>query len=312
MMPFNFRYLEPDTDLPRLVRLYAAAQAADGEGQDVIDARLREQMSFSGPGPVQDCWVVESSEQPNELVAVASVRKGAPGDRVEVTGVVHPDWRRKGIGRILIGRVLVRARTIGATHAGATAEAHNQPGNAFLREHGFLPVAAYTLLRAPGGLAFAAPTWPAGFSVRSFDAVLDVSVLAQAMTSSYDGLWGHNAVTETDVGAWLREWDPNGVFLVFDAGGEVAGMCRAEISQRLSQLHGERTGYIDAPGVIPWRRRQDLYLPLLLTAVHYLKARQPVNIEMESWGDDDRTLDVFQQAGFEIARRSVSYRLNLR
>jgi mycothiol synthase len=312
MMPYTFRHFESSADLVRLIRLHAEIAAADGQSEDASEARLREQMALPGYDPAQDCWVVEAPSDPDRLIAFSSVWKAPAGERADISGAVHPDFRRKGIGRILIGRTLVRARALGAAQAAAYADARNQPGNAFLREHRFLPVAAYTLLRARKGTAFEAPTWPAGFTVRSFDNVLDLSVLAQAMTSSYDGLWGHEAVTEDHLKKWLRSWEPEGIFLAFDAGGDVAGMCRAEMSKRLTTERGEPTGYIDAPGVIPWRRRHELYLPLLLTAVRYLIPRQPAAIDMESWGDEDRTLEVYRQAGFALVRQSVTYRLNLR
>jgi ribosomal protein S18 acetylase RimI-like enzyme len=312
MMPFNFRYLEPENDLPKLARLYAVAQAADDELQEAGDERMREHMAYSGRGPIQDCWVVESSDAPNEIIAVAGVRVPSGSDQAQITGVVHPTWRRKGIGRILISRVKGRARGMNVGQAGATAEAQTQSGNIFLKDHGFLPVSAFTRFEAPGNHDFAAPRWPAGFTVKSFDAVLDVSVLAHAITDSYDGLWGHKPMKEAEVGAMLRDWEPNGIFLVFDAGGEVAGMCRSKIDSALSQQRGSLTGYIDAPGVLPWRRRQELYLPLLLTAARYLQARQPKRIELESWGDDDRTMDVFREAGFAVVRQTIAYRLNLR
>ncbi|HEY7984500.1 MAG TPA: hypothetical protein VID73_10040, partial [Ktedonobacterales bacterium] len=80
MMPFTFRYLEPENDLPKLARLHAAAQAADGEPRDAGDERMREQMAYGGRGPIQDCWVVESNDAPNEIIAVAGVRVPSGSD----------------------------------------------------------------------------------------------------------------------------------------------------------------------------------------------------------------------------------------
>jgi mycothiol synthase len=311
MMPYNFRHCEPHTDLPRVAQLYAEAAAADGEPNDANEVRLREQMALPGHNPAQDTWIVEVPGDPDELVGFASVWKEPGGARATLAGVVHPDWRRRSIGRILLRYTLSRARAMGATQVGAYAESRNQASTAFLREHSFLPVAAYTLMRARTGVPFNPPAWPAGFSVRSYDAVPNLPLLVQAMNSSYDGLWGHSVTSEEELGGRLREWAQDGLFLVFDAGGEVAGVCRAELSRKLSEERGQATGYIEAPGVIPFRRREGLYLPLLLTAVQYLRARQPATIELESWGDDDRTLAVYQQAGFVNVRQSVSYRLNL-
>lgn len=312
MMPFTFRHLEPDADLSRLAKLQAEVEAADQDGRDVSPTRLREQMAIPGHDAVQDCWVVEPADDPEHIIAFCGVWKATNDDHADISGIVHPQWRRKGIGRILLSRTLVRARNLGARQVDAYVNAQNKPGNAFLHEHSFLPVSAYTLMRADNTVQFEMPVWPAGFTVRSFDAVLDVSVLVKAMNDSYDGLWGHNPVTEEEIGKQLKERPAEGIFLAFDAGGEVAGVSSAEMSRKLSAQRGEPTGRLDAPGVIPWRRRHGLYLPLLLTGVHYLLAQQPAAIELESWGDDDRVLAEYEQAGFTVVRRSVPYRLNLR
>jgi mycothiol synthase len=312
MMPFTFRHFEPDVDLSRVAHLYDEVEASDQEGRDVTEARLRRQMGSAGHDPEQDCWVVESPGDTNQLIAFAGVWKAPGGDRADIDIVVHPDWRQKGIGRILIGRVLVRARTLGAAQAGVYVDSRNHASQAFLKEHNFLPVSAYTLMRAPGTVPLAPADWPPGFSVHTYSEIRQAPVLMEAMNSSYDGLWGHNVVTEDELAKWLLDWPLDGIFLAFDSGGEIAGVCRAEISRRLSEERGQLTGYIDAPGIVHWRRRQGLYVPLLQTALHYLKSQKAALIELESWGDEDSTLASYEQAGLTIVRRSISYRLMLR
>jgi mycothiol synthase len=312
MLPYTFRHVEPRDDLPKLARLLAEVEAVDREERDTGQTKLREQLNLPGHDPAQDTWAVEDVDDPDHLIAFAGVWKAPGSDRADIMGVVHPQYRHKGIARILIGRVLTRARVLGVRQVDAYADARNEAGTAFLHAHNFLPVAAYTRLRAGKGAKLSAPTFPPGFIVKSFDRVLDVSTLAEAMNEGYDGLWGHQRVTEVDVGNMLKEWPQDGVFLVFDAGNEVAGVCRAEMSERLTDQRGEPTGLVDAPGVIPFRRRDGLYLPLLLTAARYLAAKNPSNIELESWGDDDRVLASYEGIGFTVARRSIAHRLNLR
>ncbi|GAC1454066.1 MAG: hypothetical protein PVSMB4_14730 [Ktedonobacterales bacterium] len=312
MMPFTFRHLEPNTDLSPLVRLYVAVESADHDGRDTSEARLREQLGRPGHNPRLDCWVVESAEAPNELIGFSGVWKDPNGESADIVGLVHPAWRRRGIGRVLLSQIQMRARALGAASINVYGNSRTRAPIAFLRDHRFQPVGTHTLMRAPGNIPVGAPAWPAGFNVRSYAAVQQAPLLADAMTRCYDGLWGHHAVTEADLAKWLPEWTMDGIFLAFDSGGEVAGVCRAEPSRRLSTQRGEPTGYIDAPGVLPWRRDHGLYLPLLLTALQYLRAQRLAAIEMESWGDDERNLELYLQVGFDVARQAVLYRLNLR
>ena len=312
MLPYTFRHVEPQYDLPKLARLLAEVEAVDREERDTSQTKLREQLSLAGHDPAQDSWVVEAVDDPERLIAFAGVWKAPNSDRADVMGVVHPDFRHKGIGRILIGRVLTRARVLGIRQVDAYADARNEAGMAFLHAHNFLWVAAYTRLRARRGVQLPPPTFPPGFTVKSFDRVLDVSILAEAMNNGYDGLWGHQRVTEAELGTWLKEWPRDGIFLVFDAGNEVAGVSRAEMSDRLTAQRGAPTGLVDAPGVIPFRRRDELYVPLLLSAARYLAGKNPTAIELESWGDEDRVLASYEGIGFAVARRSIAHRLNLR
>lgn len=312
MLPYTFRHVEPHYDLPKLARLLAEVEEVDREERDTSEAKLREQLSLPGHDPAQDSWAVEDAADPERLIGFAGVWQTPDSDRADVMGVVHPEFRHKGVGRILIGRVLARARTLGVRQADAYADARNEAGTTFLHAHNFLPVAAYTRLRARRGAQLTPPSFPPGFSIKSYDRVQDAGVLAAALTSGYDGLWGHQRVTADDVAGILKEWPQEGIFLVFDAGNEVAGVCRAEMSERLTAQRGQPTGLVDAPGVIPFRRRDGLYLPLLLTAARHLIAQNPAAIEVESWGDDDRVLASYEGIGFAVARRSVAHRLMLR
>jgi ribosomal protein S18 acetylase RimI-like enzyme len=312
MMPYTFRHFEPENDMFRLVRLYREVEAHDHDGKDTGEARLREMFALAGHDPREDSWIVEVPGENDELIAFCGVWKAPGSEQADIAGMVHPTWRRKSIGRVLMSRILVRARALGARSVNVYTEARNEPSIAFLLEHRFQPVGAYTLLRAPGDLPVEAPAWPPGFQVRSYAAVQDLPLLTASLNSCYDGLWGHSPSTEEQVKQSLVEWEPEGVLLVFDTGGEVAGVCRARLDRELTAKHGAPTGYVDAPGVVPWRRLQGLYMPLLLTALQYLRPQHPATIELESWGDDVQNLELYQQAGFEVARKSVLYRLNLR
>ena len=50
---------------------------------------------------------------------------------------VHPQFRRRGIGRLLVERLLAALRKIGIHKAALVAFSRNQPGNAFWEKMGF-------------------------------------------------------------------------------------------------------------------------------------------------------------------------------
>lgn len=148
--------------------------------------------------------------------------------------------------------------------------------------------------------------------MRSYDTVQDVLTLQKALNICYEELLGHREVSEEELKGWIPQMALDGVFLLYGLDGEVVGICRAEISEQLSSRRGRRTGYVDSHGIVPARRNGGLYLPLLLFATRWIRAKETVDIELESWGDDLRPLALYQGIGFAITRQDAIHRLDLR
>lgn len=309
---FTFRPFALDADLPALVRLLSEIEAVDREGEDVSEAGLREQFAAWSASPADGRWVAFAPDQPARLIGWGSVWHMPAETHADIQVAVHPMWRRRGLGGLLLDRVLAYLRDRNVSAAGAYAATTNAAASTFLRARGFQPVAAYTEMHAPGERDYPTPDWPAGFAARPYSAVHDLAALTRAMNDGYAGLWGHHTVTETQVRGWLADWTPDGLWLAFDGAGQVAGICRAELNARLSARRGQPTGYLDAPGVIPAYRERGLQVPLLLTALAWLAPQRPATIELESWGDQSETLARYAEIGFEVARQALSYRLELR
>ncbi len=182
----------------------------------------------------------------------------------------------------------------------------------FLRRHGVAPVAAYTEMRFPADRVPAPPAFPGGYRARTYDDVRDLALLTWAMTDAYSGLWGHHAVSAEDLAHWLPAWRPDGVFLLVDERADVVGLCRAEVRAVSSAAKTSLSaGYVDAPGIVPARRGDDVYVPLLLTAMRWLRAQGIGAIGLESWGDDEGTLSRYRVLGFTVVRRAISHCLEL-
>jgi len=306
------RGVRPEDDPPRLAALLAEVEAVDGGGEDTSEHAVRETMAWPGHDPQRDRWVVEEAGRPDHLIAHSLAWKGTQDAHADIAVAVHPAWRRRGLGRALLVSALERARGLGATAARAYADESHLGAAPFLRRHGFTPVAAYTEMRFPDGHMPPRPAFPDRYQVRTYDNVRDLTLLARAMTDAYSGLWGHHSVSTEDLAHWLPAWRPDGIFLLFDERADVVGLCRAEVRE-LSPAEGtgKPTGYVDAPGIVPARREDDLYVPLLLTAMRWLRGQGVGAIGLESWGDDEGTLEQYRACGFTVTRRAISHRLEL-
>lgn len=309
----TYRPFQPDADLARLVALLEAVEAEDQEGEDVSEEAIAAMMSFAGHDPARDRWVAVAPDQPDQLLGYGAAFKTPAGKRGDIIIAVLPSLRRRGIGSELLAWVVARGKALGATSLAAYADSRLTAGDAFLRAHGFAPVSAYTQMRIGGEVVPPAPAWPDGYSARPYDPARDFGTLLDAFNRCFDGLWGHNPVTQAELAEWLPELLLEDIFLAFDGQGQLAGMVRAEPSPRLSARNGAPTVNIDAPGVVAERRAEPLYVPLLLTAWRLVRtlSPRPSLIELESWGDDPATIARYRDLGFALVRQQTSYRRDL-
>lgn len=308
------RPFAPEADFPALAGLLAAVEAADLAGDEVSEEALRQRLAWPSPDPARDRLVVAEPGRPDRLIGYGAVWKSPLTERADIECVIHPAWRRRGLGTALLARLLERVRELGASAVGVYADEGNAQARSFLERRGFRPVAAYTRLLAPAATDFPAPGWPAGYQLRDYDAVRHLPTLTAALNRCYEGLWGHQHLSDDDVVAWLPELisgnSPTGILLLFAPDGGVAGICRVELKTQTGRgeaLEGAPLGYIDGPGVAPEYRHLRLHRPLLLAGARWLRERGAGELELESWGDQEQTLDLYREHGFAVSRRAISY-----
>lgn len=314
--PYTFRRFQPTVDLARQSRLYAAIEAVDQDGEDTSEAALRETLTWPGHDPLLDRWVVVAPDDPETLIGFAGLWKGPVNDRGDVVVKTHPAWRRRGVGGELLTRMQARARERGCASVGAYVNVRHVETDALLLARGFTRVSHYTRMRASGQVACdaAEPTWPAGFTVRSYADDQRFDALLTAFNTCFVGQWGHNQLSADDLRAWLPSFDAAGAFLAFAPDGGVAGICRAEKIAPPTGGDGQPTGLLDAPGVAPAYRGMNLALPLALTGLRWLGQQrdatgQPIaRVTLETWGDSAETLALYQSLGFAIEQQEHSYR----
>lgn len=309
---FHFRRFVVDTDIPCLTQLLAEVEATDFTGEDVSEETLREQLTWPGHIPTLDRWLVEAPDNPNSIIGFSSVWKSAVANHADTYVAVHPTWRKQGIGSELMRRTLARAKELDALYAFVYADIVNQDANMFVRKRGFGPVAAYKEMHASvNNSLLATPIWPEGHYVRDYSTIQDVSTLMHVIHHSFHDLWGHRDFTEEEFQSFLSSGPFDGIFIVFSPTGEAIGAGKAILSEQLSEKYGKPIGYIDSPGVIPEQRVKGVHLPLLLTMMHWLQAQKAVDFLLESWGDAEQTIAIYESVGFKTVKEATLYKHDL-
>ena len=314
----TYRHLDLKRDLLPLVRLLNEIKQADHDDEEISEAELREQLTWSGQDPTDDNWVVdapgEAHRRPGDkslLIAWGQLQKTSIDENADLGIFVHPSWRRQGIGSRLLAILLSHAHELKAQAARSYVDVRNQGAQLFAQRHAFEPVSTYTHMKVSTAHPFPPAELPPGFITRTYDQVQRIDLYTQAMNRSYEGLWGHLQTSEAEHAQSLPQLRQEDIFLLFAPGGEVAGICRAFINKQLTTRRGQPTGYIDASGIVPEYRSANLYLPLFLTALHHLLSQTPTTIELESWGDLPETLTLYRNLGFTPLKEEISYRRDL-
>jgi ribosomal protein S18 acetylase RimI-like enzyme len=248
-----------------------------------------------------------SPEDPNTLIGSCLVWLPPDSDLVKMNLLVHPAWRQQGLGSLLFARALERAHALGGQSMQAFGSTRSPGVEAFMLKHGFAKEGAYRMMRQTMPERLPNPVWPYGYRLSTYEEVKDLSLLTYAMNVCYEGLWGHQEVSESQMATWLPEFNPQGLFLVYSPSGKVVGISRVDIDAERCTQTGIPTGYIDAPGLHHHHRRMDLYRALLLTGIRWLQAQDIQLIEMESWGDQLEIINLYSSMGFETSRELVSY-----
>ncbi len=103
-----YRRFDLHGNLAALVELLTDVEQADHTGEQVTEATLREQLTWSGQDPALNNWVVALPDS-TSLVGYGIIQKTLNDANADLHIVVHPSWRRQGIGSQIFARLLERA-----------------------------------------------------------------------------------------------------------------------------------------------------------------------------------------------------------
>ncbi|MGZ8475460.1 MAG: GNAT family N-acetyltransferase [Candidatus Limnocylindria bacterium] len=314
----RFRRYRGPVEHPQMLRVYNAAHEGDG----LEDLSTVEQFDLNYSTLV-NCDLERDlvlAEVDGEMVAYARVfwTDQVDGSRsYENFGLIHPVWRRRGLGTALHHRNEERLREIAAGHPGVAQQwlssegMESAVGNAaLLARSGYTPVRYFYEMVAPTLEGIAPPPMPEGIEVRPvstdhFRAIWDASAEA------FRDHWGEPESTEKD---WERFRDnPEHVerpfWMIGWEGEKVAGVVTTTVPEEENRERARKRVWVEAVSVRrPWRRRG---LAKALLARSLLAARD-AGFTSAGLGVDAENptgaLGLYESLGFAAERTGMVYR----
>jgi mycothiol synthase len=314
-----FRHLRAPNDYVAMNAIANRVRAADGELFATTDEDFA---AFYGALPHCD---------PKTDVMVATVDSGlvgygrvvteraTSGDRAhvhEIVCFVDPPWRRRGIGRAMLGTLEARAQAIAADETDgapirfrAATEDVAVGTIALLEQAGYEPVRYWYTMRRPNLDDQPGMPVPEGLEIREVEPA-HLGAIWEAEVEAVLDHWGSSEPSEEDFQAFLRDADSTATALWRIAwdGDQVAGQVRSYINEDVNRRDGIQRGWVEYITVRrPWRRR-GLARALIAASFPLLRARgmteAVLGVDTEN---PSGALRLYEAMGFEPIARSTTY-----
>lgn len=301
-----------------LSELENADNAADGihwrsTGEETENWYARPTPGFDA---TRDVLVVELG---GRVVAETNVQRVDTTDGLReyrVGCTVHPDLRRRGIGRWLLR----------LSEEAAAARLRDEPSElapvlgtwcselsigkiALIEQEGYRPVRFFFDMERPNLEGIVLPPMPDGLEVRpvrqdQFRQLWDADVEA------FLDHWGGFEATDSRFEAWQTDpWFDPTLFVVGWDGDEIAGGVINGINEAENAALGRRQGWLSSVFVRrPWRRR-GLARALVMRSLAVLRDRGLTSAGLGVDADNaNAALRLYTESGFEVTMKSNAYR----
>ncbi|MFQ5813084.1 MAG: GNAT family N-acetyltransferase [Anaerolineae bacterium] len=304
-----------ERDLEPLVELINAADAVDQLEWGTSLQELQERFALPTLKPEENVFVAQAGGQ---IVGYTRLRleKGEAESVFKTDGVVHPEWRRRGIGRSLLRRAHRRAEerlgeVVSETVYFDTDCESGEAGRMALFESFGMRPARYFLEMAYAPLEdIPEPQFPPGIAVRTWVRGQDDEATLAAFNEAFADHWDFIPEPLEDWLHWvnLPRFRPE-LNLLAVVGEEIAGLCLCDVNKEHIARIGRKEGWVDILGVRRPYRHQGLGRALLLAGLHVLKE---AGMESATLGVDAESLTgatrLYESVGFVERKRYILYR----
>lgn len=313
----RFRLFAGPQDIPAMAEVARAANLANGVADPVtVERMLVDYANLTNSDPTRDCILAEVD---GRCVAYARVdwlddTDGARG--YFSIGWVHPDWRRRGIGRVMLRHDERRLAEMAAGHSidvprwyTTWAPDEDHGALALLASEGYRRVRIHHHMVRPNLEDIDVRPLPDGLEVRPMRADETRAVFDAAIEAFQDHFGGIDG-SDQAFARWSQDpaFDQRHMVVAWD-GEEVAGAVQAEIDEDENELMGYRRGWTDPIFVRrPWRRR-GLATALLARALVLLREAGMTSAQLDVDAENPNSaLTLYERVGFRVNSSSGEWR----
>ncbi|SER15063.1 GNAT family N-acetyltransferase [Lentzea albida] len=303
-------------DIPEVAALYNAAEAVDDTGELLSEEDFAESFREADlPGGSVAVFAGESLAAYGLVV----LRDNPVGThRVRLDGLVHPEFRRRGIGTRLLPRLAELARVLHVSrHPGmpltvcTMAESRSAGHVALVEELGFQADRHFYELEVALGESLAQAPIPSGYEIVPFSAARgeEVRLVCNAAFARH---WGS---VERSPQEWAASFTdsprfvPESSFLALSQGA-VVGFVLARHYPVVEEMTGVRELWIGDVGTLDEHRGRGVASALLSRTLARAgeKGYQRAGLSVDT-ANPTGALGLYERAGFGVARTWIDYGL---
>ena len=314
----------PD-DLSALVALINEADAVDKLERATTLQEMEHEMSFPTASPETDCFLAWAGDR---LVGYSDlyVRHGDPAVDTESTiycwGVVHPEWRRRGLGRLLLASTYRRAQeylptlVVRRVRFQCTARDVEEGRIALYSSFGMVRVRYFVNLSRSLNGNLPPVEVPDGIRLRTFEPERDAEDVWRVDNEAFRDHWGHSEGRLEEFLHWIKmpHFRPELWFLAEEeATGEIVGLGLNVIDPDWIAQTGRREGYVDTLCVLREHRKRGLGRALLVQSLHALSQADMEAVHLHADADNlTGAMRLYERVGFQVRKTSMAYQKLMR
>lgn len=313
----TFRGFAGESDYPKMLAVIEASKQVDGvERTDTLEDIRRNYSHLTNCDPNTEMLFAEIN---GEVIGYHRVWWEAQADGAyiyNVVGFLHPDWRRQGLGTVMLQQAEARLRQIAAPHPAAggqffqTWAAGTQLGLvALLESQGYRPARFFIEMTREIQLPLPAAPLPPGLEVRPVTEA-HYRAIFDAANEAFRDHWGFVEHTfEEEFPRWMEDPDFNpSLWKVAWAGNEVAGMVQNFVNQQENTEYQRQRGYTEGISVRrPWRKL-GLARALLVESIAMFKdmgmTETALGVDAENLSG---ALKLYQNVGYQEVKRNMVF-----